>query len=203
MNKRYLVLLFISIVFWSCNDDNQKQLDAQKIAQKNEAVFKNISKIWAFQFPDAVPEIQNKLRTWKDWTQFENEMRQKPKATLLAFRLKSKNIAIKSDTLAYSVPFEYNNPQVLSRIKAMNTKIKYLETFMNLQIIPEQKIAKLIPEINEEIAGIYKQWNEIIIKKAIPKEFGEELMLKAFDTTRNATPKLMLEQMKGDNPQIK
>ena len=57
---------------------------------------------------------------------------------------------------------------------------------MNLRVIPEQRIAKLIPEINEEIKGLYKQWDEIIIKKAIPKEIGEELMLQALDTTRNA-----------------
>ena len=44
----------------------------------------------------------------------------------------------------------------------------------------------MIPEINEEISGLYNQWNEIVIKKAIPKEIGEELMLQALDTTRNA-----------------
>lgn len=195
-----LVLLFMPFLF-SCDDSSQKQLEAQKIAQKNQAIFKNISKIWEFRFPAAQPEIQKNLNYWNAWVQFENEMKQKPKATLLAFQQKSKNLATKSDTLVYSIPFEYNNPQVLSRITAMNTKLKSLETFMNLQIIPENKIAKLIPEINEEISGLYKQWNEIIIKKAIPKEFGEERMLQALDTSRNATPKMMLEKMKAQNPQ--
>jgi hypothetical protein len=53
----------------------------------------------------------------------------------------------------------------------------------------------LIPEINEEIKGLYKQWDEIIIKKAIPKEIGEELMLQALDTTRNANPDEMRKKM--------
>ena len=66
---------------------------------------------------------------------------------------------------------------------------------MNLEVIPQEKIAKLIPEINEEISGLYKQWEEIIIKKAIPKEFGEEYMLQALDTTRNATPEQMKQKM--------
>ena len=66
---------------------------------------------------------------------------------------------------------------------------------MNLRVIPEQRIAKFIPEINEEIKGLYKQWDEIIIKKAIPKEIGEELMLQALDTTRNANPDKMREKM--------
>jgi hypothetical protein len=66
---------------------------------------------------------------------------------------------------------------------------------MNLRVIPEQRIAKLIPEINEEIKGLYKQWDEIIIKKTIPKEIGEELMLQALDTTRNANPDEMRKKM--------
>ena len=70
---------------------------------------------------------------------------------------------------------------------------------MNLQVIPEQKVAKLIPEINEEIKGLYNQWDEIIIKKAIPKEIGEELMLQALDTARNARPSQMNEKMEISN----
>ncbi len=70
---------------------------------------------------------------------------------------------------------------------------------MNLQVIPEARIAKLIPEINEEIKGLFNQWEEILIKKAIPKEIGEELMLQALDTTRNAKPTQMKEKMEISN----
>jgi hypothetical protein len=104
-------------------------------------------------------------------------------------------LSSKADTLAITIPFEYDKPQILSRITTLNTKLKSLETFMNLQVIPEQRIAKLIPEINEEIKGLYKQWDEIIIKKAIPKEIGEELMLRALDTARNANPDEMRKKM--------
>lgn len=72
--------------------------------------------------------------------------------------------------MVLTVPFEYNKPQILSRITTLNTKLKSLETFMNLRVIPEQRIAKLIPEINEEIKGLYNQWDEIIIKKLSPKK---------------------------------
>jgi hypothetical protein len=67
--------------------------------------------------------------------------------------------------------------------------------YLYLNIIPEQKVARLIPEINEEIKGLYSQWDEIIIKKAIPKEIGEDLMLQALDTTRNARSNLMKQKM--------
>lgn len=195
MNRFIIPFIFFVIALSSCQDDKQHLIDAQKIAQKNEAVFKNISKMWQFQFPSARPEVTATLNTWNAWRQFEIELLQKPKSTLSAFQLKTKNIATKADALVTTIPFEYNKPQVLSRIAALNTKLKSLEMYLHLNIIPEQKVAKLIPEINEEIKGLYSQWDEIIIKKAIPKEIGEDLMLQALDTTRNARPKLMQQKM--------
>ena len=179
-------ILVIALGLMACENDSQQQLEAQKIAEKNEAVFKNISKMWQFNFPNARPEVKSILNGWNEWRQFEIELSQKPKSTLSAFKMKIKNVSSKADTLVISIPLEYNKPQILSRITTLNTKLKSLETFMNLEVIPQQKIAKLIPEINEEISGLYNQWNEIVIKKAIPKEIGEELMLQALDTTRNA-----------------
>jgi hypothetical protein len=195
MNRFIISFIFFVIALSSCQDDKQHLIDAQKIAQKNEAVFKNISKMWQFQFPSARPEVTATLNTWNAWRQFEIELLQKPKSTLSAFQLKTKNIATKADALVTTIPFEYNKPQVLSRIAALNTKLKSLEMYLHLNVIPEQKVAKLIPEINEEIKGLYSQWDEIIIKKAIPKEIGEDLMLQALDTTRNARPKLMQQKM--------
>lgn len=195
MNRFIIPFIFFVIALSSCQDDKQHLIDAQKIAQKNEAVFKNISKMWQFQFPSARSEVTATLNTWNAWRQFEIELLQKPKSTLSAFQLKTKNIATKADALVTTIPFEYNKPQVLSRIAALNTKLKSLEMYLHLNVIPEQKVAKLIPEINEEIKGLYSQWDEIIIKKAIPKEIGEDLMLQALDTTRNARPKLMQQKM--------
>ncbi len=192
-------LLVFSFLLVSCGGDSQQELEAQKIAQKNDAVFKNISKMWQFHFPTARPEVKTRLAAWNEWRQFEMELLQKPKSTLSAFKFKTQNISSKADTLAITAPLEYRKPQILSRITTLNTKIKSLETFMNLQVIPENKIAKLIPEINEEIRGLYNQWDEIEIKKAIPKEIGEELMLQALDTTRNARPSQMEEKMKNSD----
>ena len=188
-------ILVIALGLMACENDSQQQLETQKIAEKNEAVFKNISKMWQFNFPNARPEVKSILNGWNEWRQFEIELSQKPKSTLSAFKMKIKNVSSKADTLVISIPLEYNKPQILSRITTLNTKLKSLETFMNLEVIPQQKVAKLIPEINEEISGLYNQWNEIVIKKAIPKEIGEELMLQALDTTRNANPDEMRKKM--------
>ena len=199
MKKILAIVLLFSFGLFSCENDAEQQLEAQKIAQENDVVFKNISKMWQFHFPEARAETKTTLSSWNEWRQFEIEMLQKPKSSLLAFQLKTKNIASKADTLVMTAPLDYQKPQILSRLTTLNTKIKSLETFMNLQVIPEARIAKLIPEINEEIKGLYNQWEEILIKKAIPKEIGEELMLQALDTTRNAKPTQMKEKMEISN----
>lgn len=198
--KQLLYFILASVFLVACNDFDEQTKEAEKLAQKNELVFQNISKKWNFNFPQALPEIEKALLSWNEWQQFQKEMQQKPKTSLLAFQMKVKNVSGKADTLAVTVPEKYNSPQVRSRLITMNTKIKSLDTFIHLQDIPEQKILQLIEEINTEINGVYKQWNEIVIKAAIPKEIGEDEMIRALDTTRNANSKLMQEKMELENP---
>ena len=103
------------------------------------------------------------------------ELEEKPKTSLLAFQLKVKNVSKRSDSLSLTVPEAFNIPQVRSRLVTLNTKIKSLDTYIHLEDIPQKKIITLISEINEEIKGVYNQMDEIVIKKAIPKEIGEEI----------------------------
>jgi hypothetical protein len=198
--KQLFYFILASVLLVSCNDFDEQAKEAEKLAQKNELVFQNISKKWNFNFPQAQPEIEKVLLSWNEWQQFQKEMQQKPKTSLLAFQMKVKNVSGKADTLAVTVPENYNSPQVRSRLITLNTKIKSLDTFIHLQDIPEKRVTQLIEEINTEINGVYKQWNEIVIKAAIPKEIGEDEMIRALDTTRNANSKLMEEKMELDSP---
>ena len=198
--KQLLYFILACVLLVSCNDFDEQAKEAEKLAQKNELVFQNISKKWNFNFPQAQPEIEKVLLSWNEWQQFQKEIQQKPKTSLLAFQVKIKNVSGKADTLVVTVPEKYNSPQVRSRLITLNTKIKSLDTFIHLQDIPEKRVIQLIEEINTEINGVYKQWNEIVIKAAIPKEIGEDEMIRALDTTRNANSKLMEEKMELDSP---
>ena len=103
-----------------------------------------------------------------------------------------------SEDFKSNTKYSYDNfRNVISQVYDDSSRIDFNYEFdaKNNRI----KIAKLIPEINEEIKGLYNQWDEIIIKKAIPKEIGEELMLQALDTTRNARPSQMKEKMEISN----
>ncbi|WP_430399479.1 hypothetical protein [Flavobacterium sp.] len=197
--RPYFILFLTSIFFMSCAEDNNRNENSLKAAQKNAEVFEAISKKWEFKFPVSKPEIQAALSNWNDWDQFKKELEQKPKTSMLAFQMKIENVAKKSDSLSLNVPEKFNIPQVRSRLITLTTKINSLDTYLHLQQIPQKKVFLLIDEINNEIKGVYNQMDEIIIKQAIPKEIGEDDMIKALDTSRMANSKAFEESVSKSN----
>ena len=194
MHKSIFIFI-ISLLFISCNDETTQE-DNEKIIAKNKQTFNLLSSIWNLKTPTLSPTAENEVSNWNEWQQFVIEINQKPKSNLTAFQLKTKNISSKIDSLQLNIPTQFNIPQVKSRIAALDTKIKMLDSFIHLTDVPQNKIKELIPEINEEMASLVGQWEEIIIKKRIPKEIGEEYMIQALDTARNASPELMMEKIR-------
>jgi hypothetical protein len=190
-----IVFLLFSFLLLSCKEDNTKA-ENEKIIAKNTQTFNLVNSVWNLKTPMLSPTAKNEVANWNEWQQFVIEINQKPKSNLTAFQLKTKNISSKIDSLQLNIPSQFDKPQVKSRIAALNTKIKMLDTFIHLTDVPQNKIKELIPEINEEINALVGQWEEIIIKKRIPREVGEEYLIKALDTARNANPELMMEKMR-------
>jgi len=196
--KKYIIAIIILANFLcltNCQNFSDTRESAKKEQAKKDSVFALISKKWLFEFPSARPEVNAAMADWNQWIQFKQELQQKPKTSMLAFQMKIKNVSAKSDSLYLTVPSGFNDPQVRSRLITLDTKIKSLDTYIHLQDIPDKKVLNLISEINEEIKGVYTQMDEVVIKKAIPKEIGEEEMLKALDTTRNANFDKMQDAM--------
>jgi hypothetical protein len=187
-------LLMLSFFIFSCEEDSTKA-DNEKILAKNSQTFNLVNSVWNLSIPSTSPNIESELSNWNAWQQFVIEINQKPKSNLTAFQLKTKNLSSKIDSLQFNIPIQFDKPQVKSRIAALSTKMRMLDNFINLTDVPQNKIKQLLPEINEEIAALVGQWEEIYIKKQIPVEEGESYMIKVLDTTRNANPEMMLEKM--------
>jgi hypothetical protein len=200
--RYFLSFIIVFFIIIGCTNNQKQNALSEKEAQKNAAVFLAISKKWNFIFPKTNTSIQTTLNSWKEWTQFQKELEQKPKTSLLAFQMKISNVSLKADSLSYTVPERFNIPQVRSRLVTLNTKINALDTYLHLQEIPEKKVFKLIENINSEIKGVYGQLDEILIKQAIPKEIGEDEMIKALDTSRMANAKFLKDTTEKSN-QIK
>lgn len=190
-----LFIVFVSVFLFSCEEDTT-QADNKEILAKNSQTFNLVNSVWNLSVPSTSPNVQRELANWNAWQQFVIEVNQKPKSNLTAFQLKTKNLSSKIDSLGINIPAVFDKPQVKSRISALSTKIRMLDNFINLTDVPQNKIKELLPEINQEIAALVGQWEEIYIKKQIPTEEGEGYMIRALDTTRNANPELMMEKMR-------
>lgn len=197
MNIKSSLLLLLSLVLFSCNDKDERMADSDKAAKHNDSVFAIINQNWKFNIPPVAPKVQANINNWQKWRVFNQELQQKPKSSLNAFRLKAKNLSAKADSLSVGIPKMFDKPAVKSRISTLNTKLKSLDTFISLEYIPTKKVITIIQDISTEVISIQNQMNEIIVKSEIPKEEGEAIMLQALDTTRHARRELQ------EAPQIK
>lgn len=184
--KLLIVSVFCSVIFFSCNKNEEQALIVEKMEKKNRASFEQINKAWQLNIPITSPEVRGVLNQWQEWKNFEEELQQKPKSSINAFKHKVLNLVAKSTSLHENVPPRFNIPQVRSRIVALQTKILALDTYFSLDVVPHEKVQNLIAAINKELHAFYMQCEEIIIKNSIPTEIGEPKIISISDTTRNA-----------------
>jgi hypothetical protein len=204
---KYLKLIMLccfSAVLFSCkNDDALRRAENIRTEKQNDSILKVISENWRFNVPPVSDKVAAQLANWNEWQQFNTELMQKPTGSLTAYRQKTKNLVVKAELLTNNIPSFFNKPQVLTRIGVLNTKVKSLYTYLNVATIPDKKVVALIKEITHETTSLQNQMNELIILSEIPKEIGEEEMLKALDTVRMANPEMQPQPSSSTQPQMK
>ncbi len=178
-----LLLILLSLV--SCQEDPKiRILEQEKEAKKQEVIFNNINKGWNFNTQLTNETARSLTTNWTEWRVFLNELGQKPKSSIGAFRSKAKTLSKKAADLNNNIPAMFALPEVKSRIATINTKINSITLFINLQQIPDSKIVKLVQEINTEVVSLQYQFEEINRKSNIKIEDGESDMLRMLDTSR-------------------
>jgi len=197
----YLLIAVFSI-FISCKDDESVRVQANEIAsKKNEQIFEKINKAWSFSVPQSSQNLQSRIKNWAEWRLFLTELNQKPKSSIGAFKQKAKTLSLKVRDLQNNIPPSFNKPEIIARIMTLTTKVNSLDLFINLSYVQDDKVVKLIPEINEEIASLQSQMEEIIKKSEIRLEDGEAEMLRSIPRDSVAKPKapINLQQQKPSN----
>ena len=185
MKLKSVSFLFFLILIVSCQNDNKLLIfEQQKEAQKKETIFKNIENGWVFDISPVEPTTQAKINSWMEWRNFLTEIHQKPKSTIGAFQRKATTLSKKVNDLVYTIPAEFNKPQIKARIAVLCTKIRSMDLFIHLNQIPSNKVVKLIGEINTEIDFFQLQLEEIVKRSQIPIEEGEEDIIRMKDTAR-------------------
>lgn len=187
LKMKYNLAVFFSLIFLllSCKNDNEKRIvENKKEIQKREVIFTNIEKGWVFYDTPVTEAAEKSIASWNEWRMFLAELAQKPKKTIGAFQQKSKALSKKAMALNDNIPYEYNKPQIKSRISTLITKVRLLDLFIHLDNIPDKKVTKLVAEINLELVSLQRQMDKIVEKSKIPVEEGESDLLKMMDTSR-------------------
>lgn len=184
---KYNIAVFFSMIFilFSCQNDNQKRIaENKKEIKKREIIFKNIEKGWVFYDTPVTEASEASIATWNELRMFLAELAQKPKKTIGAFQQKSKALSKKAMALNDNIPYQFNKPQIKSRVSTLITKVRLLDLFIHLDNIPDKKVTLLVSEINLELISLQRQMDKIVEKSKIPVEEGESDLLKMIDTTR-------------------
>lgn len=199
---KLFILLSLSMALFSCEDDQKQQVaEAKKMSVQNDSIVKALAKNWKFTIPEPTAKVRQQMGVWNEWEQLKNELTQKPSGDLSSFRQKTKDLVRKTEQAQSTIPAYFNKPQVRSRFGVLITKIKSLHTFVGVDPVPTKKVFDLIGGVNYETASIFSQFDEIIRKSEIPKEIGEEEMLRALDTVRHANPEAQPQPPASTQPQ--
>lgn len=187
MDMKYSSVLLCTLFFLmaSCKEDNQQpNAENKKAAQKKEVIYKNISKSWDFYAVPINTTSEQSVASWTEFRQFLEELGQKPSKTISAFQKKAAELSKKVVLLNNNIPYQFQQPQIKSRIGTLITKVRLLDLFIHLDAIPDKKVVILISEINAELVSLQRQMDKITEKSKIPVEEGESDMLRMLDTTR-------------------
>jgi hypothetical protein len=185
MKYKLSCFLFLIILLSSCKNNDQKRLvENEKDAQKKEFIFSNISKGWVFYDTPINTTSEASMATWNELRLFLAELAIKPKKTIGAFQQKSTAISKKAMALNDNTPYQYNKPQIKSRISTLITKVRLLDLYIHLDNIPDKKVVHMIAEINNELSSLQRQMDKITEKNKIPVEEGESELMKMMDASR-------------------
>lgn len=193
--KLYFSSFLLLVLLASCQDDPKaRAIEQEKETQKREVIFTNISNGWNFNSMPTNQTARDLTLQWNEWRVFLNEIGQKPKSTIGAFKQKAKTLSKRAAELNNNIPIQYNIPEVKSRIAVITTKINAINLYIHLNQIPDKKIVQLVQEVNTQLASMNAQLDEIKRIKEIKIEDGEGDMLRMLDTTRaiptNPNPKI-------------
>jgi hypothetical protein len=185
MNNKLALLFLVLLMQLSCKNDNEERLaDNVRDAKKKELIFTTINKGWIFFDKPINTTSEANMATWPEWRAFMDELAVKPKKTITAFQKKAKALSAKVMALNVNIPYQFDTPQIRSRIATLTTQVRMLDLYINLDKVSDQKVTKLVAEINLELVSLQRQMDKIVEKSKIPMEVGESELLMMLDTAR-------------------
>ena len=194
---KHILSCFLCLVvfFISCQDNNENRLaESKKEIAKKEIIFATIDKAWVFYDEPINETTEESIKTWSELRLFLAELSKKPKKTIGAFQQKAAAISKAAMNLNNNIPLQFDKPQIKSRIAVVITKVRMMDLYIHLDRIPTEKVAKLISEINKELATLQREMDKTVEKSKIPLEEGEADLKRMLDESRaipNTNPEVI------------
>lgn len=186
MKKSVLFIIFLIVI--SCTDkDAIRREEAQKAVIKREELFKEISKNWNFKTADFTEETYDIVQDWAEWNVFYNELLQKPQTDIGAFQRKANTLVKQVEALHSTIPEVFNVTQIQSRFMVLDTKLKMLKIYINLDEIPSEDVINTVSEINVEVESVVSRMKTILDKQKIEREEGEIEMIQSIKNPNETT----------------
>lgn len=183
-----ILSLIILIVLISCQDkDAIRKEEAKKAEIKREELFKEISKKWTFKTADFTEESYEIVQDWAEWNVFYNELLQKPQTDIGAFQRKANTLVKQVEALHSTIPEVFNVTQIQSRFMVLDTKLKMLKIYINLDEIPSEDVINTVSEINVEVESVVSRMKTILDKQKIEREEGEIEMIQSIKNPNETT----------------
>lgn len=186
----YFGLLSILLLTLSSCKDNTLELQQNqvKLQAYNDSVFKVVDAKWNFKVPAVTQSVADDIQDWKQWFEFQEELKLKPVSSINAFQKKAEQLNTLMSALPNSLPVAFDQPEIKARLTVLVNTFNFIDMYLKVDPIPIQPINELLPQVNKQLVSLVQKMDEIKIKSAIPKEIGEEEMLRAMDTIRYANP---------------
>ncbi|SFJ72053.1 hypothetical protein [Myroides guanonis] len=201
----YIGLLISLLLIMNSCKDNTKELQENQIRlqEHNDSVFKVLNEKWNFRMPAVSSAVSEEIKDWKQWSEFSDELKFKPVSSIVAFQKKTEKLNSILSALPGSLPTEFEQPEIRARFTVLINTFNFIDMYLRIDPVPIKEIDVLLPQVNKQITSISQKMDEIMTKKSIPKEMGEEEMLRALDTIRHANPMLQTSQLSQTHPSLR
>lgn len=188
--KIYISLLIsLLLVLTSCKDNTKELQENQiRLQEHNDSVFKIVNEKWNFRMPAVSKAVAVEVEDWKQWSEFKDELKLKPVASINAFQKKTETLNSILSALPKSLPTTFDQPEIKARFTVLVNTFNFIDMYLRVDPIPIEEVDALLPQVNKQLLSLTQKMDEIMVKKSIPKEIGEEEMLRALDTLRHANP---------------
>lgn len=203
--KIYISLLIsLLLVLTSCKDNTKELQENQiRLQEHNDSVFKIVNEKWNFRMPAVSKAVAVEVEDWKQWSEFKDELKLKPVASINAFQKKTETLNTILSALPKSLPTTFDQPEIKARFTVLVNTFNFIDMYLRVDPIPIEEVDALLPQVNKQLLSLTQKMDEIMVKKSIPKEIGEEEMLRALDTLRHANPNIPTQAILQTKPTLK